>query len=166
MDFFFFFLGGGGGGVYKFATWCPDFHVDVPSLINVNETIKPAALPHCRMWALDIVRSRRSGRDPMERFVKTLRKRIKAAKAEGGNWRKEMQAILRNYRTSCNIWICTCRIAAEKRPVCNKLPQANHADPVSEIICKHNSSQKSKIKAHVGSNKYIDLAKPKSGAPI
>ena len=36
----------------------------------------------------------------VERFVKTLKKCLKAAKVEGRNWRKELQAILRNYRTS------------------------------------------------------------------
>ena len=32
----------------------------------------------------------------VERFVKTLKKCLKAAKVEGRNWRKELQAILRN----------------------------------------------------------------------
>ena len=36
----------------------------------------------------------------VKRFVKTLKKCIKAAKAEGKNWRKELQALLRNYRTT------------------------------------------------------------------
>ena len=35
----------------------------------------------------------------VERFVKTLKKCIKAAKAEGRNWRRELQVILRNYPT-------------------------------------------------------------------
>ena len=36
----------------------------------------------------------------VERFVKTLKKCVKAAKSDGKNWRKEMQAFLRNYCTS------------------------------------------------------------------
>lgn len=42
-----------------------------------------------------------------------------------------------------------------KSPVCNKLPQANHIDPVSEIICEHDSSQKSKIKLHADNMTYM-----------
>ena len=36
----------------------------------------------------------------VKRLVKTLKKCIRAAKAEGKNWRKELQALLRNYRTT------------------------------------------------------------------
>ena len=36
----------------------------------------------------------------VERFVKTMKKCVKAAKSEGKNWRKEMQEFLRNYRTT------------------------------------------------------------------
>ena len=71
----------------------------------------------------------------VERFVKTLKKCIKAAKVEGRNWRKELQAILRNYRTKPH---ATNGVAPAvlllKRPVRNKLPQANHIDPVAEIV--------------------------------
>jgi len=38
----------------------------------------------------------RSANGEVERFVKTLKKCIKATKAEGRNWRKELQTILRN----------------------------------------------------------------------
>lgn len=92
----------------------------------------------------------------VERFVKTLKKCIKAAKAEGRNWRKELQAILRNYRTTPH---ATTGVAPAvlllKRPVRNKLPQANHVDPVSEIIRKRDSSQKAKIKAHADNKTYV-----------
>ena len=74
----------------------------------------------------------------VQRFVKTLKKCIKAAKAEGRNWRKELQAILRNYRTTPH---ATTGVAPAvlllKCPVRNKLPQVSHADPVSEIIRKY-----------------------------
>ena len=36
----------------------------------------------------------------VKRLVKTLKKCMKAAKAEGKNWRKELQTLLRNYRTT------------------------------------------------------------------
>ncbi|XP_044168248.1 uncharacterized protein K02A2.6-like [Acropora millepora] len=49
----------------------------------------------------------------VERFVKTLKKCIKAAKVEGRNWRKEKQAILRNYRTTPHEWCCSCCTVAE-----------------------------------------------------
>ena len=79
----------------------------------------------------------------VERFVKTLKKCIKAAKVEGRNWRKELQAILRNYRTTPH---ATTGVAPAvlllKRPVRNKLPQVNHIDPVAEIVRERDSSQK------------------------
>ena len=36
----------------------------------------------------------------VKRLFKTLKKCMKAAKAEGKNWRKELQTVLRNYRTT------------------------------------------------------------------
>ena len=60
----------------------------------------------------------------VERFVKTRKKCIKAAKVEGRNWRKELQAIFRNYRTTPH---ATTGVAPAvmllKRSVRNKLPQ-------------------------------------------
>lgn len=92
----------------------------------------------------------------VERFVKTLKKCIKAAKTEGRNWRKELQVILRNYRTTPH---ATTGVAPAvlllKRAVRNKLPQANHVDPVSEIVRKHDSAQKLKIKAHADNKNYV-----------
>ena len=68
----------------------------------------------------------------VKRVVKTLKKCIKAAKTERRNWRKALQAILRNYRTTLH---ATTGVAPAvlllKRPVRNRLPQANHIDPVS-----------------------------------
>ncbi|XP_068675525.1 uncharacterized protein [Montipora foliosa] len=94
--------------------------------------------------------------EEVERFVKKLKKCIKAAKAEGRNWRKELQAILRHYRTTPH---ATTGVAPAvlllKRPVRKKLPQDNHVDPVSEIISERNSSQKSKIKLHAEKRTYV-----------
>ena len=88
----------------------------------------------------------------VERFVKTLKKYIKAAKAEGKNWRKELQAFLRNYRTTPHATTdITPATLLLKRAVRNKLPQINNVDPVAEIVRKHDSSQKLKIKAHENS---------------
>ena len=69
----------------------------------------------------------------VERLVKTLKKCVKAAKVEGRNWRKELQAILRNYRTTPH---ATTGVAPAvlllKQPVRNKLPQANHTRLLTE----------------------------------
>ena len=88
--------------------------------------------------------------------MKTLKKCIKAAKAEGRNWRKELQAILRNYRTTLHTTTGVApAVLLLKRPVRNKLLQVSHVDPVSEIIRKYDSSQKSKIKGHADSKTYL-----------
>ena len=88
--------------------------------------------------------------------MKTLKKCIKAAKVEGRNWRKELQAILRNYRTTPH---ATTGVAPAvlllKRPVRNKLPQANHIDPVAENVRERDSSQKLKMKAHADNKAYV-----------
>ena len=85
-----------------------------------------------------------------------LKKCIKAAKAEGKNWRKELQAFLRNYRTTPHATTdITPATLLLKRAVRYKLPQVNNADPVAEIVRKHNSSQKLKIKAHADSKCYV-----------
>ena len=92
----------------------------------------------------------------VERFVKTLKKCIKAAKAEGKNWRKKLQVFLRNYRTTPHATTdITPATLLLKRAVRNKLPQVNNADPVAEIVRKHDSSQKLKIKAHADSKCYV-----------
>ena len=84
----------------------------------------------------------------VERFVKTLKKCIKAAKAEGKNWRNELQAFLGNYHTTPHATTeITPATLLLKRAVRNKFPQVNNADPVAEIVRKHDSSQKLKIKA-------------------
>lgn len=92
----------------------------------------------------------------VERFVKTLKKYIKAAKTEGRNWRKELQAFLRNYRTTPH---ATTGVAPSvllmKRAVHNKIPQANSVDPISDIIRKHDSSQKMKIKVYADNKRCI-----------
>ena len=99
----------------------------------------------------------------VERFVKTLKKCIKAAKVEGRNWRKELQAILRNYRTTPHATTGAApAVLLLKQPVRNKLPQANHIDPVAEIVCERDSSQKLKMKAHADNKAYV---KPCSISP-
>ena len=91
----------------------------------------------------------------VERFVKTLKKCVKAAKSDGKNWRKEMQAFLRNYRTSPH---ATTGVAPStlflKRAVRNKLPQCASADPVAEIVRKRDTDQKWKMKYHADRKNY------------
>lgn len=99
----------------------------------------------------------------VERFVKTLKKCLKAAKVEGRNWRKELQAILRNYRTSPHQTTGVApAVLLLKRPVRNKLPQTNYVDPVSEIVRERDFLQKSKFKAHADSKVYV---KPSTISP-
>jgi len=67
-----------------------------------------------------------------------------------------VQAILHNYRTTPH---ATTGVAPAvlllKRPVRNKLPQANHIDPVAEIVRERDSSQKLKMKAHADNKAYV-----------
>ena len=93
----------------------------------------------------------------VERFVKTLKKCIKAAKVEGRNWRGELQAILHNYRTTphATTGVVGPAVLLLKRPVRNKLPQAKHIDPVAEIVRELDSSQKLKMKAHAANKAYV-----------
>ena len=98
---------------------------------------------------------RKVERGEVERFVKTLKKCVKAAKSDGKNWRKEMQAFLRNYRTSPN---ATTGVAPStlfsKRAVRNKLPQCASADPVAEIVRKRDTDQKWKMMYHADRKNY------------
>ena len=63
---------------------------------------------------------------------------------------------MRNYRTTPH---GTTGVAPAvlllKRPVRNKLPQANHIDPVAEIVRERDSSQKLKMKAHADNKAYV-----------
>ena len=93
-----------------------------------------------------------------ERFVITLKKCIKAAKVEGRNWRKELQAILRNYRTTPHATNGVSPAALLLQwpvPPRNKLHQPNHIDPVAEIVRERDSSQKLKMKAHADNKAYV-----------
>ena len=106
---------------------------------------------HCRVMPLW---PRANGE--VERFVKTLKKYIKAAKTEGKNWRNELQSFLRNYRTTPH---ATTGVAPSvllmKRAVRKKVPQIKNVDPIAEIIRKHDSTQKMKIKAYADSKGYV-----------
>nr|XP_006811924.1 PREDICTED: uncharacterized protein K02A2.6-like [Saccoglossus kowalevskii] len=75
-----------------------------------------------------------------ERFVKTLKKSMKASKTEGMNWRKELQMFLQNYRTTPHATTSVSPVTLFlKRIICNKLPQTNDIDPASEIVRKYDS---------------------------
>ena len=84
-----------------------------------------------------------------------LKKCVKAAKSDGKNWRKEMHAFLRNYRTSPH---ATTGVAPStlflKRAVRNKLPQRAGADQVAEIVYKRDTDQKWKMKCHADRKNY------------
>ena len=92
----------------------------------------------------------------VERFVKTLKKSIKPTKIEGKNWRKALQAFLHNFCTTPHT---TTGIAPSvllmKHALRNKIPQANSADPMSEIIRKHDSLQMMKIKFYADNKRYV-----------
>ena len=103
----------------------------------------------------------------VERFVKTMKKCVKAAKSEGKNWRKEMQAFLRNYRTTPH---STTGVAPStlflKRAVRNKLPQSTSADPVAEIVRKRDVEQKWKMKYHADRKRYVKPCDLEVGEPV
>lgn len=92
----------------------------------------------------------------VERFVKTVKKYAKAAKTEGKNWRKELQAFLRSYRTAPH---ATTGVAPSvllmKRTVRSKIPQTNSVDPVSGIIRQRDLLQKEKMKSHADRKCYV-----------
>ena len=103
----------------------------------------------------------------VERYVKTLKKCIKATKKEGRNGRKELQAILRNYRTLPHATTdVPPAVLLLKWPVRNKLPQANHTDPVAEIVCECDSSEKLKMKAHADNKTYVEPCNISPGKPV
>ena len=103
----------------------------------------------------------------VERFVKTMKKCVKAAKSEGNNWRKEMQAFLRNYRTTPH---STTGVAPStlflKRAVRNKLPQSTCADPVADIVRKRDVEQKWKMKHHANRKRYVKPCDLEVGEPV
>ena len=85
-----------------------------------------------------------------------MKKCAKAAKSEGKNWRKEMQASLRNYRTTPH---STTGVAPAtlflRRVVRNKVPQSTCADQIAEIVRKRDVEQKSKMKYHADRKRYV-----------
>lgn len=103
--------------------------------------------------ALNIARSLCSGQGPLERWRDLLKRERNASGLQ--NWSKEVEAIL---HYCCTTPHETTGVAPAvlllKRPVRNKLPQANHINPVFKIICKHDSLQKSKIKLHTDNKTY------------
>jgi len=103
----------------------------------------------------------------VERFVRTLKKSVKTAKAEGRNWQKEVQSFLRNYRTSPHSTTSTAPSTLFlKRAVRNKLPQSTSHDPIGDIIRKHDTVQKSKIKAHADNKNYVKPSNLKIGDTV
>ena len=63
---------------------------------------------------------------------------------------------MRNYRTTPHATTSVApAVLLLKRPVRNKLPQANHIDPVAEIVCERDSSQKLKMKAHADNKAHV-----------
>ena len=92
----------------------------------------------------------------VERFVKTLKKHVKVSKVQGQNWRRDLQAFLRNYRASPH---CTTNVAHStlflKRDVKIKLHQIIERDPVSDIICLQDEKQITKIKNYADKKMYV-----------
>ena len=63
--------------------------------------------------------------------------------------------VLRNNRSTPQTKGVAPKVLLMKRPVCNKLPQDNHVDPVSGIVRERGSSQKFKFKVHVNRKAYV-----------
>jgi hypothetical protein len=92
----------------------------------------------------------------VERFVKTLKKSIKAAKAGGENWRKEMQAFLMSYRTTPH---STTGVAPSSlmfgRAPRNKLPSLEFADPQRHDVERYDNLMKQKQKLYADNKAYV-----------
>ncbi|XP_015766170.1 PREDICTED: uncharacterized protein LOC107344996 [Acropora digitifera] len=92
--------------VLSFPSWISCFPFGAPPVVksengppfNEEEFAKFACVLGFKHQKVTPLWPRASGK--VERFVKTLKKCIKAEKVEVRNWRKEKQAILRNYRTT------------------------------------------------------------------
>ena len=65
--------------------------------------------------------------------------------------------VLRNNRSTPQTKGVAPKVLLMKRSVSvyNKLPQDNHVDPVSGIVCERGSSQKFKFKVHVNIKAYV-----------
>ena len=63
--------------------------------------------------------------------------------------------VLKNNRSTPQTKGVAPRVVLLNRPVCNKLPQDNHVDPVSGIVRERASSQKLKFKVLVNRKVYV-----------
>jgi transposase InsO family protein len=103
----------------------------------------------------------------VERFVKTFKKSVKTANLEGRSWGKEIQSFLRNYRTSPH---STTGVAPStlflKRAVRSKLPQIPNHDPIGDLVRKHDTTQKLKIKAYADNKNYVKPSDLKVGDTV
>ncbi len=92
----------------------------------------------------------------VERFVQTLKKHVKVAKAQGVNWKKALQAFLRGYRSTAH---CTTGVAPAtlflKRVVKTKLPAVIEDDPASATVRVRDSEQKRKMKEYADRARYV-----------
>lgn len=92
----------------------------------------------------------------VERFVKTLKKAVKAAKAVGKNWRKEINIFLMSYRNTPHT---TTGVAPSmlmfKRVSRNKLPSVDGVCPQRQDVELRDSYMKSKQKAYADDKAYV-----------
>ncbi len=92
----------------------------------------------------------------VERFVKTLKKAVKSAKAGGGNWRKELQAFLMSYRTTPHrtTGVAPSSLMFGRTPR-NKLPCLNTIDPQRHDAELHDKLMKDKQKEYADRKVYV-----------
>jgi hypothetical protein len=92
----------------------------------------------------------------VERFIRTLRKAVRAAKTEGKNWRKELENFLRIYRTTPHV--TTAAAPAEVflgRTVRDKLPSMPVSPSEDSELRKTDMTQKAKMKHHADMKQYV-----------
>jgi len=103
----------------------------------------------------------------VERFIKTLRKAIRAAKQEKRNWKKELQQFLRNYRTTPHT---TTGIppgqAFLNRPVRNKLPDIQPSMHTHREMKEHDDKGKAIMKKYADNKAYVKPTNLQQGEKV
>ena len=92
----------------------------------------------------------------VERFMRTLKKAILAARTEGKPWKTELCKLLRNYRSTPH---STTGIAPAtalfNRPMRNKLPNISQPTNNSSSIADNDQRAKAKMKAYADKKAYV-----------
>ena len=92
----------------------------------------------------------------VERFVRTVKKVIKTAKAENKNYKQELNRLLRNYRATPH---STTRVAPATalfgRPMKTKLPESLFTPHINPSILVNDQKAKAKMKRYADTKPYV-----------